>query len=83
MVRPGGTKPDFTVTRAVLESAWGDTDGSRGVMIAWETKSAGFGTVTLHMDKDGTLTCDNEAMSVRFVKEVFAKLIDGAKLQDD
>jgi len=70
---PGrGIKPDFTVTAARLEST-----SDSGFMIAWETQSAGFGTVTIYRDDAGVLKCDNEAMSLRFVKEVFAKFLEG------
>jgi hypothetical protein len=73
-----GGKPDFTVTRATLDSAWSSKKhGHFGFVVTWETKSAGFGELTICVDKKtGKLQYDSEAMTTRFCKEVLAKLLD-------
>lgn len=72
-------KSDFTVTRATLSEAWSMYKGTPkacfGFVVAWETKSAGFGELTICVDK-GRLRFDSEAMTRRFCKEVLAALID-------
>lgn len=71
--------PDFTVTYAKLGSAWCNAESSSmGFIVEWGTVSAGFGEVSFFVDGDGKLTIDNEAMSMRFVKEVLAKFVDSA-----
>jgi hypothetical protein len=72
-------KPDFTVTNAELSTAWNcdiSTDNSEGVVIRWESKSAGFGEITIQKSIEGEMTIDAECMSKDFVKAVFNKLID-------
>jgi hypothetical protein len=71
-----GAKPDFTVTAAHFNAAGIGTDGPYAV-ISWETKSAGFGELTLS-HKDGKLHIDTEAMSERFVIEVLQHLVKNA-----
>lgn len=44
--------------------------------IAWSTVSAGFGRLTLYINKEGKLKADTEGMGKEFCKAVFAKLID-------
>jgi hypothetical protein len=76
-----GKKPDFTITDANLAEVWNDLErGNRGFVVEWETKSAGFGTLTIYHDNnDGILHMDAEAMGLDFCKKVLAKLIDKAK----
>lgn len=66
---------DFTVTRATIEHS-----SERAIVIAWGTKSAGFGELTLYKCDDGTWCCDSECMSPRFVCDVLACL--GKSLRD-
>ncbi len=84
------SKPDFTVTEAVLESCWGPWDdeensannGNRGgFKICWGTKSAGFGEMCMVINHEGKLECDHETMGPEFVKEVLAKLVDNAQMR--
>lgn len=63
-----GKKPNFTVTAARVEER-----GEDWILIAWETQSAGFGTLTIGKH-NGEWMVDNEAMGIRFCREVFAKL---------
>ena len=75
MAVPGtGRKPDFTVTAAHLKGCWSRAD-SQGFVLGWETKSAGFGELTIYLEGD-TLHCDTEAMGKEFVREVFNKFTD-------
>lgn len=67
---------DFTVTAARIAGA-GTNDQGPWVEIAWETVSAGFGSLTF-FTQDGKLRMDTEAMSRDFVREVLLKLIDVA-----
>lgn len=60
-----GEKPDFTLTRAHIESMWDD-----GMCIHWETVSAGFGELTLYRDDQGQWAWDTEGMNRKFVSEV-------------
>lgn len=64
-----GKDPDFTVTEAVIREA-----SDSHVCVAWDTKSAGFGELTLYREK-GLWKADTECMSRGFAKAV-AKLID-------
>jgi hypothetical protein len=74
----GHQKPDFTVTHAELRDTW-DHEKSYGMSIAWGTKSAGFGELTIAVSKEtSTLRIDSEGMSPRFCKEVMSMLIDNA-----
>lgn len=77
-------KPDFTITDVELLESWTTKSsingGSCGLIIQWGTVSAGFGTVTLVI-KDKGIECDDENMGKDFVKEVFNKLIDKAKIR--
>lgn len=75
MAIPGtGRKPDFTVTAVHLRGCWSKPD-SEGFILGWETKSAGFGELTIYLEK-GVLGCDTEAMGKEFVREVLNKLVD-------
>ena len=81
-LRSGKKDPErFTVTRATLDSAWSMYQGTPkalfGFVVAWETKSAGFGELTICMEK-GKMRYDSEAMGRKFCKEVLAKLLDSA-----
>jgi len=77
--------PDqFDLTEVRIEHCWGPHDGNDGgVEIRYITKSAGFGAITLFLDKDGNAKCDNEAMGRDFLKKVMCKLIDEAELKDE
>jgi hypothetical protein len=71
--------PDFTVTGAHIQYS-----DNHCICIAWETKSAGFGTLTLvnpqrNSRKWNQLRIDGEGMSRSFMKEVLAKLVDDAE----
>lgn len=66
-------KIDFTVTAATIREI-----GSKKkpyIIIAWETKSAGFGELTLYKH-DGKWFKDTEAMGNEFCAEVMKKLIE-------
>ena len=76
---PGG----FDVVKAKVISFWGpyqemDAGNQGGMCIAWQTRSAGFGSLTLCIDNDGKLHVDNEGMSQQFCLEVLAKLLASA-----
>lgn len=75
--RKKSTKPDFTVTAAKVLQLQDEF-----LVVAWETQSAGFGTVSIYKDTDGTYRCGNETMDRRFLKSVFSKLLDEIPLQD-
>lgn len=75
-------KPDWTVTRVRLDAWNKGSHGGPGFEVAYETWSAGFGTVTIYQDADGKLNCDNEAMGRTFLKAVLSKLIDECELLD-
>lgn len=70
-----GAKPDFTVTHAQLETTW-NRGGSKGFMISWGTKSAGFGELALFQTAGDRLRIDNEAMGPGFCKEVLFHLLN-------
>jgi hypothetical protein len=84
-------KPDFTVVDAQVTAFWGpwektDEEGNvrgnnGGMEISCGTVSAGFGTLTITLTKDGKLKADTEGMGKKFCKEVLAKLIDS--LEDE
>jgi hypothetical protein len=70
-------KPDFTVTNVRLKMAWHNTDSNiQGFILGWETVSAGFGELTVYIDKTGKLYCDSEGMGKEFIKNVFSKLTE-------
>lgn len=79
MATRGSAKPDFTVTAVKLRAAW-EKDGQPGFILVWETASAGFGELTVYLDEKGEPCCDTEAMSMRFVREVFAKFTESLKV---
>ena len=60
-----GGKPDFTLTSVEL-----DGEGPDWLNLAWTTRSAGFGLTTFSEEDDGSMKCDNEAMSQDFVRRV-------------
>lgn len=70
-----GKKPDFTVTHTQLESAW-SRGNSKGFMISWGTKSAGFGELAIFQTTEGDLRIDNEAMGPDFCKRVLFHLLN-------
>ena len=68
--------PDWGIVD-VSVSFWGKSDRNQGGMeISWSTVSAGFGGLTVFVDKDGKLKADTECMSKDFCKSVLIKLID-------
>lgn len=69
-----GKKPDFTVTHTQLDSAW-DRGGSKGFLISWGTKSAGFGELAIFQTTEGELRIDNESMGPDFCKRVLFHLL--------
>src|SRR6266446_6394485 len=69
-------KPDFAVVEAHVKF-WGPYERKQGGMeISWGTVSAGFGILTIFLDKDGTLKADTEMMGKEFCKKVLCKLVD-------
>ena len=50
-----------------------------GLEVSWSKPGVGFGTVTFIVRNNGTLECDSEAMSKKFVKEVMSALVDKAE----
>lgn len=75
--------PDFTVVKAEADF-WGSwhtkcLDGSQlgnqgGVEICWQSVSAGFGSLTIHLADDGTIGAETQGMGQQFCNEVLAKL---------
>lgn len=73
-----GRTPDFTVTSAKIAEM-----GEGYLEIDWETKSAGFGVLTLYRTPEGELRCDDETMGRKFVREVLLKLGESLALDSD
>lgn len=72
----------FTITDVKLD-CWGPYKGNKsGFCIHWVTKAAGFGSMTVYVDNDGKLKCDNEAMGKNFLKTVLVALLDKMELDD-
>lgn len=71
-------EPDFTIEDVDIHESL----RRNGLDIAWRTKSAGYGHVEFYKSKGGILRCDNECMSVDFVKDVLIKLVDKAVFDD-
>lgn len=66
-----------------LETVFGKTKRNQGGFeIAWHAKGIGFGRLLVWKDNDGKLKCDNEGMSRKFIKALFAKLTDDLELHD-
>jgi hypothetical protein len=65
----GRGKPDFTVTAVEVVGLKG------GLVLRWETKSAGFGELTISA-RHGELFMDTETMGPAFVKSVLGKVVD-------
>ena len=84
-------EPDFTLVE-VSPKFWGkwekvaedgEVRGNQGgVEISWSTVSAGFGSLTLFVDRDGKLKADTEGMSKEFCKQVLLKLIEHMETND-
>lgn len=70
-----GGKPDFTVTRVRT-----DRCEKNYLVLQWETVSAGFGELVFKKIDDCLVCIDNEAMSKRFIKDVFNKLVDDMEM---
>lgn len=66
----GRVAPDFTVTRVEVNGF----DG--GLLFRWETKSAGFGELTIGCHGEREFEMDTEAMGPAFVKSVLGKVVD-------
>lgn len=82
----GGPDADYTVVK-VEAKFWGkwqkDDRGNLGGMeICWQTESAGFGSLTVFIDNDGTLKAHTEGMGPEFCKSVLAKLAESWKVDD-
>jgi hypothetical protein len=83
--------PDFTVVE-VSPKFWGEWEKTSedgevrgnqgGVEISWSTVSAGFGSLTLFVDKNGKLKADTEGMGKEFCKQVLLKLIEQMETDD-
>ena len=74
-----GRVPDFEITAVKSDPfAYGDT---RGFVLQWESKSAGFGELTFVFGENGEVVCDNEIMSSAFVKAVLARWVDGMRMR--
>jgi hypothetical protein len=67
-------EPDWTITRVRLMGL-----GPTGFELAWETKSAGFGVVTILVKSD-KLYCGNEGMGKKFIKSVFDRFVEDLTL---
>lgn len=65
----GRDERDFTVTRLTVDGFNG------GLLLRWETKSAGWGELTISC-REGKVDMDTEAMGPDFVKSVLAKMVD-------
>ena len=84
-----GQKSDFTIADVQLRQCWGPwkkrgKEGNQGGFdVAYQMATAGFGSVTIVLKNDGTIYCDNEGMSRKFVKEVLCKLVDKMKFQSE
>ena len=82
----GGPDADFSIVDAEITSIWGpwektEEDGTvrgnkGGFEVSWSTVSAGFGSLTVFIDRDGKLRADTETMGKEFCKSVLAKLVD-------
>jgi len=75
-----GKDADFSIVETNV-NFWGpwekDGKGNQGGMeISWATESAGFGSLTVFLDKDGKLKAETEGMSKDFCMTVFAKLVE-------
>ncbi len=73
-----GRKPDFTVTGARLDRV--QQGPPLGIVIAWETQSAGFGELTIRQYEDGRVALETEGMSADFCKRVLGKLVEQASV---
>lgn len=69
--------PDFTVTHSAIRTAW-SREYTKGFVIQWGTKSAGFGELTFYQLEDGRLQFQNEGMSADFCKRVLTHLLESA-----
>jgi hypothetical protein len=84
----GGTEADWTIVEVTANfwGSWekpvgvvtGETMGNKGGMtVGWSTVSAGFGELTIYIDKDdGKLKADTEGMGKDFCKKVLCALVD-------
>lgn len=82
LLRMDEKEPDFSLTGVQLETCWERRRARKrqyGFTVDWTTVSAGFGSISVFIDKDGQLRCDNEGMSKEFVKKVLCKLVDESK----
>jgi hypothetical protein len=50
--------------------------------IYWEDECGEFGHILLYSSADGELQIDSEHMGKEFIKKVFNKLVDNAKLME-
>ena len=76
--RRAGTPRDKTVTEVGIRAVW-ENDGGKGFIVTWGTVSAGFGELTLHVDKEGKVSLDTETMGREFAQAVFQKLLADAE----
>lgn len=66
-----------------LMSTWGPHTGNDGgFKIGYAAKGYGFGTLTFIINKDGSLTCDNEREDRETVKYILNCLVDRDKFID-
>lgn len=73
---------DFDVTEASLEVFRPNKRCKGGFVISWDTKSAGGGETTFWIGLDGKLNCHAECMSRSFIMNAFAKLLEGAEMDE-
>lgn len=66
-----------------LISVWGaNSYNLGGFYISYGLEAGGFGTLSVVINRDGKLVCDNEIMSRDEVKAVFSDLIDRMQFKD-
>jgi hypothetical protein len=71
------TPLDFTVTHTKIRTAW-SREGTKGFVVSWGTKSAGFGELTLYQNEDGSFRVDDECMGPDFCRKVILHLFKSA-----
>ena len=67
----------------VLDATWPEHNGNLGgFRVAYGAKGFGFGNITFVINKDGSLTCDNERENRETVKYILSCLVDRAEFRD-
>lgn len=52
-------------------------------LLSWGAKGIGFGEVSIHFKKDGSIVIDDETMGREFVKAALCAVVDKAQLTSD